>query len=60
MSLAADTTGLIVGAGLTGLTRACELARRGIDFRLIDAAEGLFVGSRGKGLQPRSWMTWVS
>ncbi|GAB4000780.1 hypothetical protein GCM10029992_33940 [Glycomyces albus] len=27
---------LIVGAGPTGLTLACELARRGLDFRLID------------------------
>ncbi|WP_199042640.1 FAD-dependent monooxygenase [Glycomyces salinus] len=27
---------LIVGAGPTGLTLACELARRGVDFRLID------------------------
>ena len=27
---------LIVGAGPTGLMMACELARHGIDFRLID------------------------
>ncbi|WP_100448525.1 FAD-dependent monooxygenase [Glycomyces xiaoerkulensis] len=30
------TAVLIVGAGPTGLTLACELARRGVDFRLID------------------------
>lgn len=45
---------LIVGAGLTGLTLACDLARRGIDFRIIEKAAAYFVGSRGKTLQPRS------
>lgn len=45
---------LIVGAGPTGLTLAVELARRGVPFRLIDAADGPFNGSRGKGTQPRS------
>lgn len=45
---------LIIGAGPTGLTLACELARRGIAFRLIEMADGPQPGSRGKGLQPRS------
>ncbi|MCY1044048.1 FAD-dependent oxidoreductase [Corallococcus sp. bb12-1] len=45
---------LIVGAGPTGLTLACDLARRGGALRIIDAAPGPFVGSRGKGLQPRT------
>ncbi len=45
---------LIIGAGLTGLTLACDLARRGVDFRLIEKAPVYFVGSRGKTLQPRS------
>ncbi|WP_214402258.1 FAD-dependent oxidoreductase [Pseudonocardia lacus] len=45
---------LIVGAGPTGLTLACELARRGVSFRLIEAAAGPQRGSRGKGVQPRS------
>ncbi|PWK85268.1 FAD-dependent monooxygenase [Fulvimonas soli] len=45
---------LIVGAGPTGLTLACELARRGVPFRLVDAAPEPFRGSRGKGTQPRS------
>lgn len=49
-----DTQVLIVGAGPTGLTLAIELARRGIAFRLIDAAETPFPGSRGKGIQPRT------
>ncbi|HEX7816909.1 FAD-dependent monooxygenase [Dyella sp.] len=45
---------LIVGAGPTGLTLACDLARRQIPFRLIDASPVAFNGSRGKGTQPRS------
>lgn len=45
---------LIVGAGATGLTLAIELLRRGISVRTIDAADGPFAGSRGKGLQPRT------
>jgi len=49
-----DTSVLIAGAGPTGLTLACELARRQVPFRLIDGAPAPFNGSRGKGLQPRS------
>lgn len=45
---------LIVGAGPTGLTLACELWRRGVPARLIEAGEGPAIGSRGKGTQPRS------
>ncbi|WES66088.1 FAD-dependent monooxygenase [Microbacter sp. GSS18] len=45
---------LIVGAGATGLTLACDLQRRGVAFRLIDAAAHGFEGSRAKGVQPRS------
>jgi 2-polyprenyl-6-methoxyphenol hydroxylase-like FAD-dependent oxidoreductase len=49
-----DVSVLIVGSGPTGLTMACELARRGVDFRIIDKSVYYFAGSRGKGLQPRS------
>jgi 2-polyprenyl-6-methoxyphenol hydroxylase-like FAD-dependent oxidoreductase len=45
---------MIVGAGPTGLILAVDLARRGISFRLIDAAISPFEGSRGKGIQPRT------
>ncbi|MGC2399718.1 MAG: FAD-dependent oxidoreductase [Acidobacteriaceae bacterium] len=45
---------LIVGAGTTGLALACDLARRGVQFRIVDKAPQYFSGSRGKGLQPRS------
>jgi 2-polyprenyl-6-methoxyphenol hydroxylase-like FAD-dependent oxidoreductase len=47
-------TVLIVGAGPTGLTLACGLARSGVSFRLIEAAPGPQPGSRGKGIQPRT------
>ncbi|GLZ35984.1 3-(3-hydroxyphenyl)propionate hydroxylase [Lentzea sp. NBRC 105346] len=49
-----DTQVLIIGAGPTGLTLAVDLARRGVAFRIVDAAPQPFHGSRGKGLQPRS------
>lgn len=45
---------LICGAGVTGLTLAIELARRGIAFRLIEKNRTPFTGSRGKGIQPRT------
>jgi 2-polyprenyl-6-methoxyphenol hydroxylase-like FAD-dependent oxidoreductase len=45
---------LIVGAGPTGLTLACELARRNINFRIIDRSSAYQTGSRAKGVQPRS------
>jgi 2-polyprenyl-6-methoxyphenol hydroxylase-like FAD-dependent oxidoreductase len=49
-----ETKVLIVGAGPTGLTLALDLARRGISFRLIEAGQTPFQGSRGKGIQPRT------
>ncbi|GAB3144320.1 FAD-dependent oxidoreductase [Amycolatopsis stemonae] len=49
-----ETTVLIAGAAPTGLTLACELARHGVPFRLVEAAPGPRPGSRGKGVQPRT------
>ena len=45
---------LICGAGAAGLTLAIDLARRNVDFRLIEKATTPFPGSRGKGIQPRT------
>src|ERR1700676_4418812 len=45
---------IIVGAGPTGLTLACDLARRDVSFRIVDKATEPFAGSRGKGVQPRT------
>ncbi|MEU9857723.1 FAD-dependent monooxygenase [Streptomyces sp. NPDC047974] len=49
-----DTDVVIAGAGPTGLVLALDLARRGVRALLLERAGGLFPGSRGKGLQPRS------
>lgn len=48
------TNTLIVGSGPTGLTLAIELARRGVDFRIVEKSPEYPQGSRGKGLQPRT------
>jgi 2-polyprenyl-6-methoxyphenol hydroxylase-like FAD-dependent oxidoreductase len=51
----ADVTDvLICGAGAAGLTLAIDLARRGVNFRVIEKCDGPFSGSRGKGIQPRT------
>jgi 2-polyprenyl-6-methoxyphenol hydroxylase-like FAD-dependent oxidoreductase len=49
-----DIDVLIVGAGPTGLTLACELAVRGVSCRIVDRADRYFGGSRADGLQPRT------
>jgi len=49
-----QTTVLIIGAGPVGLTLACELARRHVDFRIIERSAVPTHGSRAKALQPRS------
>ncbi|AZF57867.1 FAD-dependent oxidoreductase [Pseudomonas sp. R11-23-07] len=45
---------LICGAGAAGLTLAIDLARRGVNFALIEKRPSPFSGSRGKGIQPRT------
>jgi 2-polyprenyl-6-methoxyphenol hydroxylase-like FAD-dependent oxidoreductase len=45
---------LIAGAGPTGLTLAIDLARRGVNCRIIDKSPSYFPGSRAKGLMPRT------
>lgn len=49
-----DVDVLVVGAGPSGLTLACDLARRGVRVRIIEKSAEPFHGSRGKGLQPRT------
>jgi 2-polyprenyl-6-methoxyphenol hydroxylase-like FAD-dependent oxidoreductase len=49
-----DVDVLIAGAGPTGLTLACELAVRGVRFRIVDRAQEFFGGSRADGIQPRT------
>jgi 2-polyprenyl-6-methoxyphenol hydroxylase-like FAD-dependent oxidoreductase len=54
MSTDSTTDVVICGAGPAGLTLAIELARRGVDFRLVEMMDEPFRGSRGKGTQPRT------
>ena len=52
-----DVPVLIVGAGPAGLVLACDLARRGVNARLIERETrppDHRSGSRGKGVQPRT------
>lgn len=53
----ADADVLIAGAGPAGLVLACDLARRGVSFRIVEAGPvppDHRSGSRGKGIQPRT------
>lgn len=45
---------LVVGGGPAGTALAVDLARRGLDIRVVDKAEHAFDGSRAKGVQPRT------
>ncbi len=49
-----STQALIVGAGPTGLTMACELLRRGIACRIVEKAAVPTTTSRAIGLQART------
>ena len=49
-----DLDVVIVGAGPTGLALGVDLARRGVDALVVEKADRLFPGSRGKGIQPRT------
>ena len=49
-----DVDVLVVGAGPTGLALGADLARRGVDALVVERADALFPGSRGKGIQPRT------
>jgi 2-polyprenyl-6-methoxyphenol hydroxylase-like FAD-dependent oxidoreductase len=54
MTHISDTDVIICGTGAAGLTLAIDLARRNVGFLLIDKAAHPVIGSRGKGIQPRS------
>jgi 2-polyprenyl-6-methoxyphenol hydroxylase-like FAD-dependent oxidoreductase len=45
---------LVVGAGPTGLMLASNLVRRGVTCRIIDQEPAFHIGSRARGLSPRS------
>ncbi|MFF7190749.1 FAD-dependent oxidoreductase [Streptomyces sp. NPDC008222] len=52
--MAAQVDVLVVGAGASGLALGIDLARRGVDALVVEQADGLIPGSRGKGIQPRT------
>jgi 2-polyprenyl-6-methoxyphenol hydroxylase-like FAD-dependent oxidoreductase len=45
---------LIIGAGPTGLALACDLARRGVGFRVLERSAQPSTASRAKTIQPRT------
>ncbi|MEU8589567.1 FAD-dependent oxidoreductase [Streptomyces sp. NPDC048664] len=45
---------VIIGAGPTGLTLACDLARRGVSFLLLERSATPSTASRAKTIQPRT------
>jgi len=49
---------LVVGAGPTGLTMGCELARHGLSFRVIDQAEAPSATSKALGVMSRTLETF--
>ncbi|SET40688.1 FAD-dependent monooxygenase [Geodermatophilus poikilotrophus] len=49
-----DVDVLVVGAGPTGLTLACDLRRRGLTVRVVERLPQPELKSRGKGVQPRT------
>ena len=49
-----DVDVLVVGAGPTGLTLACDLRRRGLAVRVVERSPQPELKSRGKGVQPRT------
>ncbi|RKT53594.1 FAD-dependent monooxygenase [Saccharothrix australiensis] len=54
MTDAFDTSVLIIGAGPTGLTLACDLARRGVAHRIVERDPAPSRATRAKAIQPRS------
>jgi 2-polyprenyl-6-methoxyphenol hydroxylase-like FAD-dependent oxidoreductase len=54
METVTNTDVIIVGAGPTGLTLACQLVRYGIDFVIIEKNAGVTTHSKAIGVQART------
>jgi 2-polyprenyl-6-methoxyphenol hydroxylase-like FAD-dependent oxidoreductase len=54
MKPAIKTDGLIIGAGPTGLSLACQLVRYGIDFIIVEKNEGITPHSKAIGVHART------
>ncbi|MCQ8194759.1 FAD-dependent oxidoreductase [Streptomyces rugosispiralis] len=57
---AADCDVLVVGAGPTGLTAACELARRGVSVRVVDRAAPPSAARAGRVRNHARWKSWTT
>jgi 2-polyprenyl-6-methoxyphenol hydroxylase-like FAD-dependent oxidoreductase len=54
MDTATETDVIIVGAGPTGLSLACQLVRYGVDFVIVEKNEGVTPYSKAIGVQART------
>jgi 2-polyprenyl-6-methoxyphenol hydroxylase-like FAD-dependent oxidoreductase len=54
MNETSNTDVVIIGAGPTGLALACQFIRHGVDFIILDKAEGITPYSRAIGVQART------
>ena len=54
METVSNTDVMIVDAGPTGLSLACQLVRYGIDFVIIDRKAGVTTHSKALGVQART------
>src|SRR5438552_5143414 len=54
MATTTRTEVIIIGAGPTGLALACQLARYGVDFVIVDKTEGVTPYSKALGVHART------
>src|SRR4030088_2807148 len=54
MSTTITTDVIIIGAGPTGLALACQLTRYGVDFVIVDKAQGVTPYSKALGVHART------
>src|SRR5215216_1581558 len=54
MKTKTDADVIIIGAGPTGLSLACQLIRYGVDFRIVEKNEGVTPYSKAIGVQART------
>ncbi|EMD39057.1 hypothetical protein CERSUDRAFT_104329 [Gelatoporia subvermispora B] len=60
LTKSSDVPVLVVGAGPAGLIMALSLAKNGVHCRIIDKGQTFHTGSRGFGIQPRTFELFQS